>query len=204
MATSGLSWRSEFGPRPCVTPRRREEGIGRADHQAEEERGHEVEDERRPADHRVGGLPAVAPHEDGGDHGQDEAPQQDGAGERRPHAGDRVEQRRDRAVVLGDEDEREVVGDERVLHRPAASSAPTSMHGREAAGRHPGRPAPGRRRARAPVRTARRRAGRGRGPARPTHATQRRPAMAGDEGEPDPDRPELGVDHQQTVPSTSP
>ena len=116
MATSGLSWSSEFGPSPCAAPGAVRNGIGRPDHQSEEEGGHDVEDERGPADHRVGGLPPVAPHEDGGDHGEDQAPQQDGAGQGRPHARDGVEQRGDGAVVAGDEDEREVVGDQRVLH----------------------------------------------------------------------------------------
>ena len=46
------------GPSPCVTPGSGDEGVGRPDHQPEEERGDDVEDEGGPADHGVGGLSA--------------------------------------------------------------------------------------------------------------------------------------------------
>ena len=101
---------------------RRLEGVRGARHEPEEEGRNEVEDEGGPADDGVGRLAPVAQHEERRDHGEDEAPQEDGAGQRRPHAGDGVEQRRHRAVVLGHEDDGEVVGEQRVLHgdrRPA-------------------------------------------------------------------------------------
>ncbi len=104
-----------------------DEGVGGTDHQAEEEGRDDVEHERGVADDRVARLPAVAPHEDGRDDREDEAPQEDGPRQRGPHARDRVQERCDRAVVLGHEHQREVVGDEarapslrrRTGHRPA-------------------------------------------------------------------------------------
>ena len=142
---------------------RGDEGVGGPDHEAEEEGRDDVEDERGPADDRVGRLAPVAPHEDGRDDGEDEAPQQDGPGQRGPHAGDGVQQRRDRAVVLGHEDQREVVGDERVLH---------GARGEQAADEHDGRQQPA---------VARR------GPGRP--GRRRRPAAAGDQPDDDHDDP---------------
>ena len=92
------------------------EGVGGPSHEAEEERCDDKEDEGGVADHRVISQLPVAPHEDARHDREDEAPQENRPGQCRPHAGHRVEQRRDGAVVLGHEHEREVVGDERVLH----------------------------------------------------------------------------------------
>ena len=55
------------GPEALGHAGRGDERVGRPDHEAEEERGDDVEDERGLADDRVVRLPAVAPHEDGRD-----------------------------------------------------------------------------------------------------------------------------------------
>ena len=76
---------------------------------------------RRPGRSRAGGTCArrtrVA--------AEDQRPQQDRALERGPQPGDGVQQRRAACVVLGDVADREVVADERPLHRPAATTAAT-------------------------------------------------------------------------------
>ena len=90
----------------------RPEGVGRAGHQGEEEGGHHVGHEGGPAHQGIRGRAAEPPHHGRDVARQDQAPQQDGAGQGRPHPGDRVEQRRRPAVVVGHVGEREVVGDE--------------------------------------------------------------------------------------------
>jgi hypothetical protein len=92
------------------------ERIGGPQHQAEEEGRHHVDDHRRPRNQRIAGPVAEAPHHGGGVRGQDERPQQDRSGQRRPQTGDRVEQWGVGAVVGGDEGDREVVDDQGVLH----------------------------------------------------------------------------------------
>ncbi len=94
----------------------RVERVGRAGHQPEEEGGHDVHDERRPADHRIASLGPVAPDEGGGERAESERPEQYGAGQCRPEPGDRVEERRGPGVVVGHEGDSEVVADEGVLH----------------------------------------------------------------------------------------
>ena len=117
MATSGLSWSSEFGPSPCGHARRGDEGVGRPEHEPEEERGDDVEDEGGPADDRVARLRAgsatrrcVVTTERMRPHSRME-----------PASADHIpvtEYRSGVTVLLfsATKDEREVVGDERVLH----------------------------------------------------------------------------------------
>ena len=169
-----------MGPRPCVAPGGRDEGVGRPEHEPEEEGGHDVEDEGGPADDRVGGLAAVAPDEDGRDDGEDEPPQQDRPGQRRPHPGDGVEQRGDRAVVLGhersakscvtsacsigagrDEGADEHDGGEQPAVARRTLPAPAASDVRGAAGGRPGRRGARSPRRRSPRRPARRRSSRG-------------------------------------------
>ena len=95
---------------------RRDERIRRSEHEAEEERGDDEEHHGGPPDDGVGRNSAVAPDENTGEDRQDEAPQQDRPGQGGPQTGDGVQQRGDGAVVLGHEDDAEVVGDQRVLH----------------------------------------------------------------------------------------
>src|ERR1019366_3517393 len=66
---------------------------------------------------RVVVASAVDDEEDRRHDREEQRPQQDRTCERGPHAGDRVQQRRHGRVVLCDVGEREVVRDERVLHR---------------------------------------------------------------------------------------
>ncbi len=165
-----------------------DEGVGRTDHEAEEEGGDDVEDERGVADDRIVREAAVAPHEDGRDDREYEAPQQDGPRQRGPHARDRVQQRRDRAVVLGHEHQREVVRHERVLHRTGGKEHPDEHYGRQQAG---------------VTRRARRRrrqlAGDVAAGDQPEDGDDD-PHQARHEGEPHPDGPQMRVEHQQTGP----
>ena len=103
------------------------EGVGRPQHQGEEEGGHGVEDEGGPRHQGVGGPAAEPDHQSGGVAPEDDAPQEDGAGQGRPHPGDGVEERRGPAVVVGHVDQGEVVGDQGPLH---------GHHGHHAAGQH--------------------------------------------------------------------
>ncbi len=92
------------------------EGIGRTDHQDEEEGDHDVADQGRPADQGI--APTVAVLVDHGRDvaGQDQGPEDDGALEGRPHPGDLEQQRRCPPAVGGDVLEREVVGEQAPLH----------------------------------------------------------------------------------------
>ena len=101
------------------------ERVGRPEHQAEEEHRNKKADCGGPCDEGVSG-PVSKMADDGGEvAGQDQRPQQDRPGQRRPHAGDAEQQRRRPAVVLSDELQREVVGDERVLHGECRDHRPS-------------------------------------------------------------------------------
>ncbi len=92
------------------------EGVGRAEHEPEEEGDDDVDDEGRPPDQRVGGSSSEAPDHGRGVAAEDDGPQQDGPGQGRPQSGDRVQRGRGAAVVVRHVGEREVVGEEGVLH----------------------------------------------------------------------------------------
>ena len=184
-------------PDPLRRSRCGHEGVGRPDHQAEEERRDDVEDERGVADDRVVGDLPVAPDEDARHDGEDEAPQEDRPGERGPHPGDRVQQRRHGAVVLGHEHQREVVRDEGVLHGARREEGAHEHHrceqstvgcgpigGGELCAGSAGADVDG---GEPPVGDE----------ADDAHDD---PGEAGQEGEPDTDRPQIGVQHQQAGP----
>ena len=177
------------GPEPGGDPRRGDEGVGRPEHEPEEERGDDVEDEESPPDHGVGRQPPVAPDERRGEEGEEQAPQQDGAGQGGPQPGHRVEQRRGPAVVLGHEDREKSCVTSACSMASVARSAPARRTG-----------------ASRPAVAGSAGAGGGAGPARPARASHQAdrddddPGDAGAEGQPDADRPDVRVDHQRTAP----
>ena len=96
---------------------RRGEGVGRPDHQREEEPRGDEADEQRDPDHP---LVDVAPRSTGEQReipGKDRPPQEDRALQRGPQSGHREQQRRFPRVVRGHEGQGEVVRDERAFHR---------------------------------------------------------------------------------------
>ena len=120
------------------------ERVGRPEHQGEEESGHHIDHQGRPGHQGLGRPTPEAPHHGGGVAGEDHRPQQNRPGQRRPQPGDRVEEGRIGGVVVGHEGQREVVGDERVLHGPDGDDAPEEDQRRvELATAHGGGPAPG-------------------------------------------------------------
>ena len=92
------------------------EGVGRPQHQPEEEGGHHVDHQRGPRHQGVARPPSEPPDHGGGVAAQHRSPEQDGAGQGRPQPGDGVEPRRRATVVGGHVGEREVVGEQGVLH----------------------------------------------------------------------------------------
>ncbi len=120
------------------------ERVGRAEHEPEEEGGHHVDDEGGPGHQGIAGPMAEPPDHRRGVAGQDDGPEQDGPGQGRPQAGDRVEQRGVGAVVVGHEGEREVVGEEGALHgRYGEQPAEQDEGGVDLAPSDRRRPAPG-------------------------------------------------------------
>ncbi len=95
----------------------RHERVRRPGHQPEEEDRHDEGDQHGRRHKRVGGAAAEPASHDGEVPGEHERPQEDRPLESRPHAGDRVQQRRLAAVVVGHIGEREVVREKGVLHR---------------------------------------------------------------------------------------
>ena len=178
---------------------RGDERIGRADHQPEEEGGHHIHDQGGPPDHQVSAQTPVTPHEDGREDGQDEAPQQNRTGQRRPQPGDGVEQRRHPAVVLGHEDQAEVVCDQGMLHGQDGQHGTEEHDGRKnPAVTHPhGGAAP-------QVLTGQLRLSRGSGAGaaipQQSDGDDHRPDHAGGKGQPHADDSERRVHRQQAVP----
>ena len=91
-------------------------GVGDSEHQPEEEGSDDVPDDFRPQNGGfVGSVPETDPHR-GQVARKDERPQQDGAGQIRPHGGYPIDKRRERAVVAVYIGQREVVAYQRPLH----------------------------------------------------------------------------------------
>ncbi len=93
------------------------ERVRRSRHEPEEERGHHEAYKKRPGDERICCSAPEPSSYDGDVAGQHERPQEDRPLQRGPHAGDRVEHGCDAGVVVRDICKREVMGEERMLHR---------------------------------------------------------------------------------------
>jgi hypothetical protein len=113
----------------------RHEGVGRSGHEPEEECRNDESHEQCPGDERIRRPAPEAARHHGDVAREHERPQEDGSLQCRPHPRDGVEERSDAGVVVEDVGEREVVGDESVLHGGGRQ---------EGAGKH----APGRQRSR--------------------------------------------------------
>ena len=87
-------------------------------HEHEEEERDDEADDQRPPHHRILDAPAEPVRDERQVAGEEQDPQQDRALERGPQAGDREEEGCGARVVVGHVLDREVVGDERPLHRP--------------------------------------------------------------------------------------